>query len=51
MTINPICNKCGQELADFGAILLSPPDKDDKIEKFHVCKGCYKEIINAFSIM
>ena len=35
---------CGQELKEFGAILLGPPDESNKVEKFHFCRECYKEI-------
>jgi hypothetical protein len=45
MAIKPVCDKCKKELNDFGAILLSPPDSFNKVEKFHICKGCYAEII------
>jgi hypothetical protein len=41
MAINPICDKCKKELVDFGAILLSPPDKKSTVQKFHICKECY----------
>lgn len=54
--INPICNNCGNELNEFGGILLSPPNKEFKetIEKYyniklmgdiiiksHLCIKCY----------
>ena len=42
--IKPKCDKCKQELTEFGAILLSPPDKDGMVKKWHVCKGCYEEM-------
>jgi len=41
MAINPKCDKCKQELTEFGAILLSPPDKEGNVKKFHICKECY----------
>lgn len=44
MTIKPICAICDKELEEFGAILLSPPDKSGKVEKFHICRECYGEI-------
>ncbi len=44
MAINPKCDMCGKELLDYGAILLSPPDSQSKVVKYHVCKECYKEI-------
>ena len=33
MPINPICDKCKQELNDFGAIVLSPPNQENKVKK------------------
>ena len=48
MPIKPICDKCKEELNEFGAILLSPPDKDKKVKKFHLCKKCYQEISSTF---
>lgn len=42
--IKPKCEKCGYELTEFGAILLSPPDKDNKVIKDHLCIKCYDQI-------
>ena len=39
--IKPICSLCKKELDDFGAIVLSPPDDNHKVEKYHICKACY----------
>ncbi len=44
MTIKPICDMCRKELEEFGAILLGPPDENNKVEKFHLCRECYEEI-------
>lgn len=44
MSIEPICYICGQELKEFGAIILGPPDDSNKVEKFHLCEECYEEI-------
>lgn len=44
MAIKPICNLCGNELEEFGAILLGHPDECNKVEKFHLCRKCYEEI-------
>ncbi len=46
MAIKPICDICKKELEEFGAILLGPPDKWNKVEKFHLCIECYKPIRN-----
>ena len=47
MAIKPTCDKCKKELDDFGGILLSPPDENNKVKKYHLCKDCYNEIINS----
>lgn len=44
MVIKPVCYMCGQELQEFGGILLGPPDESSKVEKFHLCRNCYEEI-------
>lgn len=44
MTIKPICDKCKKELEEFGGILFSPPDENNKAKKWHICKKCYNEI-------
>jgi hypothetical protein len=44
MAINPKCDKCGLELSEFGGILLSPPNTENKVRKFHLCKSCYQNI-------
>ncbi len=45
MAIHPKCDRCSKTLLDYGAILLSPPDKKSKVTKYHICKMCYKDII------
>ena len=40
MSINPKCHRCGSELKEFGAILLSPPS-GKSVDKFHICTECY----------
>ena len=49
MVIKPFCKLCKRELEDFGAILLSPPDSFDKVEKSHICKKCYLELTKEFN--
>ncbi len=44
MAIKPLCDVCKKELTDYGAILLSPPDKKSMVKKYHICKSCYKDI-------
>ena len=46
MAIKPICDKCRQELVDFGAILLSPPDTENNVKKYHLCQDCFTNIVN-----
>jgi len=45
MAIKPKCDFCKRELKKFGAILLSPPNKNN-VKKFHICRKCYKIMIN-----
>lgn len=49
MAINPICDKCQKELTSYGGILLSPPDSEGKVKKYHLCTGCYEECISTFT--
>ncbi len=44
MPIKPTCDKCGEELQDFGGILLSPPDSKGMVKKFHLCIKCYEKM-------
>lgn len=44
MTIKPVCDKCGEELTEFGALLFSPPE-GNLVKKFHLCKRCYYELM------
>lgn len=44
MAIAPKCDKCGQELTDFGVIILSPPNDKSEVKKLHICKPCYAQI-------
>jgi len=46
MAIKPKCDTCGDELKEFGAILLSPP-KRNMVRKFHLCKKCYHETLRG----
>lgn len=44
MAIHPLCDKCGEALTEFGAIVLSPPNENGTVQKFHLCKECYAVI-------
>lgn len=44
MAITPKCDKCREELIEFGAILLSLPDENNTVRKFHICKSCYEQM-------
>lgn len=44
MAISPKCDKCDRELLEFGAILLSPPNSEGYVQKFHLCVNCYSEL-------
>lgn len=42
--IRPTCDKCSNELNDYGGILLSPPNEQGMVYKFHLCKKCYEKV-------
>jgi hypothetical protein len=44
MTIKPVCDSCKRELDDFGAILFGPPDSQNQVKKYHICKDCFEKI-------
>jgi hypothetical protein len=48
MSISPTCDKCKNELTEFGAILFSPPDEKSNVKKWHICKSCYDEMEKEF---
>jgi len=50
MAISPTCNNCGEELTEFGAVLLSPPNSKSEVKKFHLCVNCYKNIVRKFRL-
>ena len=50
MAIKPHCDVCKKELDDFGAILLSPPDKKSNVKKFHLCKKCYAKVKKSLKL-
>jgi hypothetical protein len=43
--IAPICFRCGDELGEFGGILLGPPDDKDRVVKRHLCAWCHDLIV------
>jgi len=44
MSIKPNCDKCKKELTDYGGILLSPPDNNRKVIKYHLCSDCCQQM-------
>lgn len=49
MAIQPKCDKCGEELTEFGGILLSPPNDQGDVKKFHLCSQCYQAFANELT--
>jgi hypothetical protein len=49
MAIAPTCDRCGNELLEYGAILLGPPNSEDMARKMHLCVGCYERIVADFA--
>lgn len=48
MAIRPVCDRCGLELTEFGALLFSPPSPDNEVHKYHICVDCYVIITKEF---
>ena len=48
MGIKPVCDKCKEELNDFGGILFSPPEGHD-VKKYHLCKSCFAKVLDGFN--
>lgn len=42
--ITPICDKCGKEFEEFGALAFSPP-KNDLCLKYHICKTYWDKFV------
>ena len=41
------CDKCGEELDEFGGLAFSPPippvdENDFSVKKYHICGSCWK---------
>ena len=47
--IAPTCDRCRQELHDFGALAFSPPilnpdgTPSRDVDKYHLCETCWQE--------
>ena len=49
--IEPACHKCLKELEDYGAIVLSPPERDGRCDKYHICKKCWEKLLDFMGEM
>lgn len=38
------CYWCEETLDEPGALLFSPPDENDRVDKVHLCVKCFNEI-------
>ena len=48
--IDPKCDRCGEELVEFGAIVIGPPldgdyDGCQLHHKYHLCLSCWHEFV------
>jgi hypothetical protein len=50
MAIKPKCDSCELELVEFGAILLSPPNSNNQVTKYHLCLDCYEKSLKILNI-
>jgi hypothetical protein len=49
--IAPICIACGEELTEFGGLLLSPPTPEGFCWKRHLCVECFKGVEDMFAMI
>lgn len=38
------CIRCGDILNKQGGLLFSPPDREQRVRKIHLCRGCWELI-------
>jgi len=38
------CVRCGNTLSKQGALMFSPPDRDQRVRKIHLCSACWEMI-------
>lgn len=43
----PCCNICKDQLRVPGALLFSPPEKDGRCQKWHLCAACFMVALEA----
>ncbi len=39
------CDFCKKEMKAFGALLFGPPKKSGDAHKYHLCRDCYKRVL------
>ena len=39
------CDICNSKLDVLGAVLISPPSRNNMVRKFHICSTCYYQKI------
>ena len=46
------CRRCGKQLRELGALIISPPEneynKSEKVYKMHICLTCYFNLMDWF---
>ena len=47
--MNIICDICGSQLTEQGALLVSPPI-DKTCTKIHICVDCFKKMLDNFTL-
>jgi hypothetical protein len=51
MAIKPKCDKCGNELKEYGGLAFSPPrtlpDESPSLDvnKYHICADCWRKFL------
>src|SRR3990167_7389308 len=42
--LTPPCQALANALSEYGTMLLSPPNKNSEVKKFHLYKSCYQKL-------
>jgi hypothetical protein len=47
--MNPICDKCGDEIQFNGALVFSPPE-NKTVSKYHICLACWVDLLTWLTV-
>lgn len=42
------CDACRKKIHQMAPLLIGPPDLSGRVKRFHLCRGCYKWMLENF---